>query len=533
MYVKVKALGLRPEGCQARTATLARYLGVATATAGRGLTALSRPAGDGVVELRTERRTLPGGRGLSALRTTRPLRRNEPYVWLPVAAAEDLTARQLRAYALIAYAQVRGALLTESQLAGSLRHHSGRRAGMPLSTTAAGLIVDALAVSRWVTVDRRAEARGCHRLIAHDLVARLAPSSEADQDLSSGTALGILEQEDSSQAGEQSGSQAGEQSLANRESPRTDSLENERAAPSSAVGEVPVVTEARPGENRDELMSASVLGSGGLALRADGTKSAPAEVDTHPRRSLAENTGRYTGPQLSLSAQVYGVLEPVHWLLAKVDNVFVSRQIAREVGRQLRDGTLPERLHHRLTVRLRGTMIEEIRDPGRWILGAALPRWGCGLHDCESGVLWMTGTACEVCAEALHTKRVARQREQRREQGLCPEHGTRPGPSGECIDCHLDRATGGVPDPVMVPRPKDHTPRADCAGCGARIVLTGHLLDDGLCKPCRTMLAPPAAPAPEKLPTCSGHDGGTPCTRTAVPTRTVCVRHLAAELASV
>ncbi|GHA43602.1 hypothetical protein GCM10010329_78130 [Streptomyces spiroverticillatus] len=123
--------------------------------------------------------------------------------------------------------------------------------------------------------------------------------------------------------------------------------------------------------------------------------------------------------------------------------------------------------------------------------------------------------------------------QQRREQGLCPEHGTPPGLSGECIHCYLDCATGGVPEAAVVPRPRDHTPRAECAGCGARIVLTGHALDDGLCNPCRTTLAPAAAPVPEEHPTCSGNDGGTPCTRTAVPTRTVCVCHFAAELASV
>ena len=113
VYVKVKALASRPEGCQARSATIASYLGISRASAERGMTQLSRPGPGGVVELRSVRRTLPGGRGQSAVRTLRPMIRVEEFVWLPVAAAEDLTPRQLCVFALIAYAQVRGIGLTD------------------------------------------------------------------------------------------------------------------------------------------------------------------------------------------------------------------------------------------------------------------------------------------------------------------------------------------------------------------------------------------------------------------------------------
>lgn len=59
----------------------------------------------------------------------RKMTRAEAFVWLPVAAAEDLTPRQLRAFALIAFAQARGIGLTEAELAAGLRHHSGKQAG--------------------------------------------------------------------------------------------------------------------------------------------------------------------------------------------------------------------------------------------------------------------------------------------------------------------------------------------------------------------------------------------------------------------
>ncbi|MEU8252527.1 hypothetical protein, partial [Nonomuraea sp. NPDC048916] len=73
-----------------------------------------------------------------------------------------------------------------------------------------------------------------------------------------------------------------------------------------------------------------------------------------------------------MNPQIYAVLEPVHLLLERVNSDFVVRQIARAVGRQLREGTDAERLHHRLTARFSKVMLSEIRDPGRWLLGVAL-----------------------------------------------------------------------------------------------------------------------------------------------------------------
>ncbi|MFF3932891.1 hypothetical protein [Streptomyces hirsutus] len=98
----------------------------------------------------------------------------------------------------------------------------------------------------------------------------------------------------------------------------------------------------------------------------------------------------------------------------------------------------PERLQHRLTARLAKMMLSGIRDSGRWLLGVAL--WGCGYQDCEAVVIWRTGAACKICAEVVQDKAAARQREQRITQGLCPEHGTRHGPSGKCAACELDDA---------------------------------------------------------------------------------------------
>ncbi|MFJ4569043.1 hypothetical protein ACIP4U_36405 [Streptomyces caelestis] len=232
-----------------------------------------------------------------------------------------------------------------------------------------------------------------------------------------------------------------------------------------------------------------------------------------------------------MNAQIYAVLEPVHVLLEQV-NDFVARKVAREVGRQLREGTSPERLQHRLTTRLAKVMLSDIRDPGRWLLGVALPRWGCGYQDCEAGVIWRTGAACEICAEVVQDKAAARQRERRIAQGLCPEHGTRPGPSGHCAACNAIARPAPAVVQQQVP---DGPPRGSCGDCGARIMLTGRALEDGLCKLCREEASAAATgdtpAAADGRAVCSGRDGGVPCSREALPTRSVCARHLVQELA--
>ncbi|MEU2181504.1 hypothetical protein [Streptomyces thermolilacinus] len=87
-YVKVAALALRPEGCTARVATLAEYLGLPKRTVERGLQDLTRPDPvDGVVEVITTRRTKRGGTGDSAHRVVRAVGDGELFVWLPAAGA--------------------------------------------------------------------------------------------------------------------------------------------------------------------------------------------------------------------------------------------------------------------------------------------------------------------------------------------------------------------------------------------------------------------------------------------------------------
>ncbi|MEU1128338.1 hypothetical protein ABZ383_00480 [Streptomyces sp. NPDC005900] len=505
VYVKVKALASRPEGCQARTETIASYLGLSTASVERGMTQLRRPGPDGVVELVSDRRTLPCGTGTSAVRTVRAMARGEAFVWLPTAAAEDLTPRQLRVYALVAYAQARGIALTEAELASCLRHHSGKKAGEALSVTAASAVVDEVETARWMTVQRRAGARGRNVYIAHDLAPEAradAPADPRGDAAEAGEAAvdsGCAEA-GSSQVGEGSGPPVGEGSLANKEAPMTDSPDDGRALLAPAEGEAQVGKAARPVENPAGGEDVTALGEGGLALRAGGrTQPSPSKPKNRSSRYGAAAPS-YDGPRLAMNAQIYAVLEPVHVLLEPV-NDFVARKVAREVGRQLREGTSPKRLQHRLTARLAKVMLSDIKDPGRWLLGVALPRWGCGLQDCETGVIWRTGAACEICAEVFQGKAAARQREQR-----------------------LAQVQQRVPD---------GPPRGSCGDCGARIMLTGRALEDGLCKLCREEAADqaPAASGVTVEGICSGWDEDVPCGRAPLPSRSVCARHRVQELA--
>ncbi|MEU6405431.1 hypothetical protein [Streptomyces sp. NPDC046985] len=538
VYVKVKALGLREEGCQARAATIASYLGISKASVERGLAQLARPAPDQVVELTSRRRTLRGGRGTSALRRTRPLSRTEAFVWVPVAAAEDLSPRQLRAYAVIAYAQAVGLALTEAELAGSLFHHSGAKAGQPLTTTAAGVVVDELESARWLTVRRRAAAYGRHQFVAHDIVPdEVPPALCEDDDGGREAAESGTDESGTSPVGEGSGPLGGEGSLANEESPTTDRPDDVSALGSPAVGEAQVVEGAWPVENPPGA-PARTRPAAPLALRAgENTNSSipkqRGEPAPAPRRP-------YAGPQLTMSAEIYAVLEPVHWLLGRVGNAFVARKIAREVGRQLRSGMAAERIRHRLTTRFAQTMTSDIDDAGRWLLGVALPRWGCGHQDCEAGVMWSTGRRCDVCAEVVADRFFARQRAQRLEDGLCPEHGTRPGMSGACTDCTADDAVRRPAAKKAVLDLPPGPPRGTCTGCCTRIFLVGRALADGLCPPCRSEVSRPTAPASIPMPTrpwmsepmmCTGAND-VPCGREALPTRSVCARHRILELAS-
>ncbi|MFF9097617.1 hypothetical protein ACF1AX_31405 [Streptomyces sp. NPDC014802] len=340
VYVKIAALDRRNTGCEAGVAYLAGLLGLARSTVERALTQLMRPdPADDVVEVTSQRRTLAGGDGHTAVRrvrVTNPAR--EHGAWVPSRAAESLSPRQLRAYAALAYATATGHHITLAELARVLRHRTGQRAGQPLDVRSVRRILRELERLGWISVERRAGYRGRHLYTVHD--EPLQGSLTAD-------------------TGEGSGGDLGEGSLY-EEHHQTDSPDDQP----------PAVSAIR---------------------RRRGTGSSGREELQLPPTFRRP----YTGPQLTLAPRIWRVLEPVKPLLPGL-SPYVVRQLAREIGRQLDEGQEPERLRARLTFRYAST--QEIRDPGRWLLGTAIVRRGCGLTACESGRIWHTGAACETCA---------------------------------------------------------------------------------------------------------------------------------------
>ncbi|MFD8609510.1 hypothetical protein [Streptomyces sp. NPDC059631] len=401
VYTKVAALERRETGCEAGVAYLSALLGISRSTVERALTQLMRPApDDDVAEVTSYRRTLPGGTGTTAVRRVRAVSRAEHGAWVPTRAAEALNPRQLRAYAALAYATATGHRITLAELGQVLRHRSGRNAGQPLDPRSVRRILGPLEDLGWISVDRRAGYRGRHLYTVHD--EPVQPPLTADLD-------------------EGSGADLDEGSLASKEHHLTDSPDD----PPTAALDIR--------RRREQVVARG-----------------PVENPTEPppvRR-------RYAGPELTLAPRIWRILEPVHALLPQL-SPYVVRELARLVGRQLDEGQEPERVRQRLGHRYAATLMstEPIRDPGRWLLGAAVVRRGCGLTGCESGRIWRTGAPCEVCA---HLRAV---------------NGRRP--------------PGQLSRPLRPAYPPPPSHWHECEACGAP---SRQPLTSGLCQPCR----PPA-----------------------------------------
>ncbi|MFB7596939.1 hypothetical protein [Streptomyces sp. NPDC056160] len=394
VYVKIAALSRRETGCEAGVAYLASLLSLSRSTVERALTELMRPApDDDIAEVTSYRRTHRGGRGHTAVRRIRVVGRAEHGAWVPTRAAEALSPRQLRAYAALSYGTATGHHLSLADLGRVLRHRSGKKAGQPLDPRSVRRILRDLERLGWISVDRRAGYRGRHLYTVHD-----EPFQEpltADPD-------------------EGSGGDLGGGSLATEEDHLTDSPDD----PPHAALDIR--------RRREQVV-------------ARGPVENPPLPPTFRRG--------YTGPQLTLAPRIWRVLEPVKTLLPGL-SPYVARELGREIGRQLDQGQEPERLRARLQFRFAST--QEIRDPGRWLLGAAIVRHGCGLTGCESGRIWHTGQSCDVCAD------------------LRAADGQRP-PGGPA----------GTRRPAY-PRPPGRW--HECQACGRP---SRQPLAEGLCRPCQ------------------------------------------------
>ncbi|MEV8395946.1 MULTISPECIES: hypothetical protein [unclassified Streptomyces] len=394
LYAKVAALDARrsypgtrttDEPCTASVTALATACGVSKSVAERGLRALNQPGPDGAEPwLGTRRRTHRGGTGRTAYRQARLVPADAPALQVPVTAAEALTPRLFRAYLHLRRAQALGLPVTAAEIAGELYHHTGAKAGHPLGERTGRRILLDLDRLGWISLGRRAGYQGRHIVTVNDHPVH--PAAPAEQLAFPDTVPGLApatgaDTTDGSGADDQGGSLASKE-----DSPSsTDVVAQVGGGIRRRRG-----TGGKPVDNhRGDLPAA--FGGPGRGLRPDS----PTTPSTHPGRPAP-----YTGPGLQLSPRVWNVLAPVRHLLPGI-RPYLLRRIAHAIGRQLDTGTDPRRLTARLTHRYASTL--PVDDPGRWILGAGLPRHGCGLTACESGVIWHTGARCHVCLDnALH-----------------------------------------------------------------------------------------------------------------------------------
>ncbi|MCM2390167.1 helix-turn-helix domain-containing protein [Streptomyces albipurpureus] len=355
VYIKIAGLAMKSGSCEAGVAYLAGLLGLSRSAVERSLTQLMRPApDDDVVELVSYRRTYHGGRGRTADRRVRRTdARRELGVWIPTRAPEALTPRQLRAYIAIAYAVARGLPVSYAELGQVLRHRTGKSAGQPLGQAAVARTVRGLADLGWITITERAGYQGRHLYTVH--TEPIQPPLPAPSD--------------------GSGEPIADGSHATKEDPETDSPDDGRAG----------------GFNRRRRDTGSYQ-----PLPVDNPGIVPAVFSGS--RPSAPRTTPYTGPALTLAPRIWHVMEPVRHLLPGL-SPYVTRTLAREIGRQLDAGSAPDALRHRLQHRYARQLHADISDHGRWLLTAIRRHGGCHLADCESGRIWRTGAPCHICAQ--------------------------------------------------------------------------------------------------------------------------------------
>ncbi|MGW2170371.1 hypothetical protein ACWC1C_07545 [Streptomyces sp. NPDC001705] len=453
VYVKIAALALRPEGCTARVATLATYLGLSKSAVERGLKALRNPdLVDGITEVPTTRRTARGGTGESAHRTVRPLTPSELWVRIPVRAAEALTPRQLRAYAVLAYSTARSLPVTAAELGEMLHHHSGQKAGQHLTEMSARRLVDELEDTGWLTVRRREGGQGRHAYETHRYplhpVAAPAPVADVIEDQAP-EQLALWGDEDASPfIHDGSGPSDHDGSLASKE----DHLGLTDLEETKLGGGV----RRRRG---DRKWAAAPVGNPlPDTFQPDASRAARGNRPPLPPAHSHNPDGpaAYSGPELRWTQRIHEALAPVRHELAPVRR-FVLRRVAREIGRQLDTGTTPERMAARIQARYRRVSPGDIRDMGAWLLAVGITPRGCGVDSCEDGTVWPTGHPCEICAQQRQVTaawwRHARDLEARlldlRRQREQPAAAPPPGPPG------VVRPAGPVLPPKKTYRQRD------------------------------------------------------------------------------
>lgn len=368
------------EHCNASVARMAEFTDVSKRTFERGLTEGRHPGPDGgAPEFTTTRKTLPGGRGRTAVREVRSIEHGESFVTVPGWIADAAEPRELAAVLLIAHAEKAGHHPTAAELAGELFHHGGKHKGEPVSERTARRLIDRLEAKGFIDVGHRAGYQGRDTLTVRHAPLQAVPTPETTPQVSPDNHGG-------------SGPDSHGGSLA---------IKEDRQVCTDGVAQV-----------------------GGPIRRRRPTATSAREHATG-RDTVADTFGRRTGLDLTPHAwrAVWQVLTPVREELPALSGWEWERVVA-DVLRLLADGQHAERLADRLQRRhtkmravspgyqqwltSQGAPPEGWRSFSRWLIGAGLTRRGCSDPDCESGTLWPDGTDCPACT--LHREQTDAQR---------------------------------------------------------------------------------------------------------------------------
>ncbi|MEO3976336.1 hypothetical protein [Streptomyces sp. CAU 1734] len=433
VYIKVAALDARrswlyarPDEppCTASVAELAGMLGMSVSAVERGLRPLNGPAPDGGMSwISTRRRTHRGGLGRTAERRARLTTTAEPGIEVPVRLADALPVRRLRAWLHLARATDLRIPVTAAELAGELRHHTGKRAGETLSARAGLRLMDDLEAGGWIALDRRAGYQGRHLVTVNRTPLRTAGAPAA---ASPGPVI-----HDGSGPADHDGS------LTSKEDTSSPTDGVSRGVDSgSRRRRLRVVEGAQPVDN-------PVPGT----FRAAGGRGTGGGYSRSPQ----------DGSGATLTAREWELLGPVRHLLSGATGWETAR-IQTEIRRQLAAGAGARRITQRLQRRYAALHIGEIHDPVRWVLGVGLPRvprtWrGCGLDVCEDGTIWHTGHECGVCADIAAAARAAAARDSAGDTPPEPELDPAPEPAAPepermFVAVPPDAAAGPEPPPL-------------------------------------------------------------------------------------
>jgi hypothetical protein len=307
-------------------------------------------------------------------------------VRIPVRAAEALTPRLLRLYALLAYATARRIPVTAAELGEMLHHHTGQRAGEHLGERQARRLVDDLEATGWLTVRRREGEQGRHAYETHRHPLHSVPAAPEAAALEDQDEQLPLWEAGSPVVYDGSGSGDHDGSLASKEDHPTD--RREKTQPDG-------VSRRRRGDRKWVTSPVENLdGTVPDTFRPDAARAARGN-----RPTPSSQAAPYAGSELAWTKRIHESLTPVRHLLDGASR-FMLRRVACEIGRQLDDAPrnlmTPQRMAARIAARYRDA--RSIRDVGAWLLAVAVVPRGCGQPLCEDGTVWPTGATCETCA---------------------------------------------------------------------------------------------------------------------------------------